>query len=157
MSRKHAGRKRKDSRGLMPFIVLIVAGVLLVASVYFFTTPSDNKGDEPGEIIEPAGGSGRIIAQYDRFTVSEAELIPFENSPQLSFLRGDNFLTVDYVQTKISFLKKNGPGFIRITPEEIPPGGTVSLYTRFVDGNEVVTTVLQEYLSQNRRYFFRFL
>ena len=162
MSRKDVHISNKFSPVLILGAVIVV--VLIVGAAYFLSsspgegpqtepeTPEEPVVEEP-EVEEPDG----IVNQSNdsesnvsesasnistQITTSDAELRSVENNT-LTFVRGDDVLTVKYGQTGgVSLRKKAGPRFLRISPEEIPLGSTVRLYASFVNGTEVITTVL---------------
>ena len=103
--------------------------------------------EEPGRVVNQSNVSESNVSESTsnistQITTSDAELRSVENNT-LTFVRGDDVLTVKYGQTGgVSLRKKDGPRFLRISPEEIPLGSTVRLYASFVNGTEVITTVL---------------
>ena len=163
---------RKDvhiSNKLSPVLILgaVVVVVLIVGAAYFLSSspgegpqtepetpeepvveepemPEEPEVEEPGRIVNQSNDSESTSNISTQITTSDAELRSFENDT-LTFVRGHDILTAKYSQPgDLSLLKTRGSGFIRITPAAIPLGSIVTLYTRFVDGNEVVTTVLYE-------------
>ena len=155
---------RKDvhiSNKLSPVLILgaVVVVVLIVGAAYFLSssngegsqtepeTPEEPEIEEPGRVVNQSNASESNVSESTsnistQITTSDAELRSVENNT-LTFVRGDDVLTVKYDPTGwVSLRKKAGPRFLRTLPEEIPLGSTVRLYTSFVNGTEVIITVL---------------
>ena len=119
------------------FIIAAVAGAVLLAAAYFFIVPSGSQPEAPQpppEVVEKPEEGG--------LAYGEVQFTSFENNILL-FRRGNEVLTLEYNPAGGAPLqKKVGPRFLPITPEEITPGSTVTLYTSVIDGEEVITGVL---------------
>ena len=142
--------QRKDVRIASKFSPILIIGVfgaviLVVGAAYFLSSSQGGGSELVSETVEePIEGPGRIISQSGGDITSEAEFRGFENNT-LSFVRGDDVLTVEYKQVRgVPLRRVGGTRLFTITPEEIPLGSIVKVYSSIVDGEEVILGVLVE-------------
>ena len=109
-------------------------------------TPTPTPTLAPPPTPEPE--TGIISTSPQGIIISVARFLFVENNV-LSFRRGDATLRATYSDGNVgpgalSLRRKAGPRFIKITPEQLPPGSIIRLYSSLMDGDEVVSTVLLE-------------